>query len=103
MKKLVVILCIAFMATSAFISRPAKSSIYGTIDPTDGAKKVWAISGTDSASAIPSMGKFSIDVDPGTWMVYVEAVKPYKNATVSNILVQENQSTDAGVIKLEQE
>ncbi|HLG41453.1 MAG TPA: hypothetical protein VI461_17365, partial [Chitinophagaceae bacterium] len=79
-----------------------KSSIYGTIDPPDGAQKIWAINGTDSFSAVPVMGKFSLDVKPGNWALKVVAIKPYKDAIVENILVQENQSTDAGVIKLQE-
>ena len=101
MKKLLFILLIAGIALCAFIS-PNKytAGIHGIIDPADGAKRIWAVSGTDSVSTTPSMGNFSVDVRPGTWKVVVEAVRPYKNAVVEGILVQEGQSFDAGVIKL---
>lgn len=99
MKKLAVILSI--IMASAFISPDlVKPGIYGTIEPPDAANKVWAISSQDSVSGVIVGGKFSVDVKPGNWTVVVEALKPYKNAVVSNVLVLENQATDAGVIKL---
>lgn len=101
MKKIAFILCAAFFVMSAFISdKYIKSGISGTIDPPEGAKKVWAISGSDSVSAAPFAGNFSLEVKPGTWSLYVEAAKPYRDALVENIVVQEGQYTDAGVIKL---
>jgi hypothetical protein len=101
MKKLAITLCAGFVAVCAFMSpERVKSGIYGTIDPADGAKKVWAISGTDSISTVPLTGKFSLEVKPGTWKLIVEAVPPLKNAALENILVQEGESADAGVIKL---
>lgn len=101
MKKLVIIACAAFIVMSAFVSLDrVKSGIHGTIDPPDGAKKVWAISGADSVSTVPLNGKFSMEVKPGTWKLIVEAVAPYKNTMIDNILVQEGQPADAGIIKL---
>jgi hypothetical protein len=101
MKKIALVLCTAFVAICAFISPDhAKSGIYGTIDPAEGAKKVWAISGTDSVSTVPITGKFSLEVKPGTWKLIVEAVPPLKSTQLEGILVQEGQSADAGVIKL---
>ncbi|MEI9810072.1 MAG: carboxypeptidase regulatory-like domain-containing protein [Bacteroidota bacterium] len=101
MKKIIIILCIAFVALCAFvIPGKLKSGIYGSVDPADGARKVWAISGSDTVSAVPLTGKFSLEVKPGTWKLIVEAIAPYKNAVVESVLVQEGQSTDAGVIKL---
>jgi len=104
MKKLIAILFILFIGVSAFIS-PKKqlqvqSGITGIIEPADGAKKVWAIAGTDSIGVIPVNGKFSITVKPGNWTIVVEAVAPYQNATVEGVLVLEGNSTDAGTIKL---
>src|SRR6188768_3917820 len=100
MKKLVFFLFITIIALYAFSPNKVASGIHGIIDPADGAKKVWAISGTDSVSTTPSMGNFSVEVRPGTWKLIVEAVSPYKNALIENILIQDGQSFDAGVIKL---
>jgi len=101
MKKLAITLCTGFIAIFAFVSPDnAKSGIYGSIDPPDGSKRIWAISGTDSVSTVPLTGKFSLEVKPGTWKLIVEAVPPLKNTVVESVLVQEGQSADAGVIKL---
>ncbi|MBC7874529.1 MAG: carboxypeptidase regulatory-like domain-containing protein [Ferruginibacter sp.] len=100
MKKIILILGIAFGAIAFVSPHSLKSGIYGTIEPSEGAKKVWAVSGMDSVSAIPVTGKFSLEVKPGNWALIVEAVKPYKNAIVDNVLVLDGQSTDAGVIRL---
>ncbi len=99
MKKLAIIFSVVMI--SAFSSPgPLKPGIYGTIEPPDAANRVWAISSSDSVSGVIVNGKFNVDVKPGNWTLVVEALKPFKNAVVSNILVLENQSTDAGVIKL---
>ncbi len=99
-------LCVAFaafMVLSAFVPRTTvMSGIHGTVTPAEGAKKVWAISGTDTASIIPVAGNFALDVKPGTWKITVEAAAPYKNAVVEGILVEEGKSADAGEIKLSQ-
>ena len=102
MKKIFIILCITFVAMAAFIVPAKLSGIHGTISPADGGKKVWAIgtSGTDTVSVVPSSGAFSLEVKPGTWKIIVEAAKPYKDATISNITVEEGKYTDAGEIKL---
>ena len=102
MKKIAIILVAVLIIMTAFINHKTYtvSGIQGTISPADGAKKVWAYSGKDTVSVIPSSTGFSIDVKPGTWNVYVEAVKPYKDATVSNVTVEDGRYTDAGEIKL---
>jgi hypothetical protein len=105
MKKLIIFLSVAlFVAISAFNTRTIKPGIQGVIEPQDGAKKVWAIMmGEDSLSAIPVSGKFSIEAKPGTWTLIIEAIKPYKDTVVNNILVLETNATDVGVIKLQKE
>jgi hypothetical protein len=100
MKNSMAFLSLLFIICMAFMTGTFKPGIHGVIDPADGASKVWAIRGTDSISAIPASGKFSMEVSPGNWTILVEAVSPFQNAVVNNIVVLENQSTDAGIIKL---
>lgn len=102
MKKFILFLCAAFIIVSAFIPRDYKSGIQGTIDPPEGAKRIWAVSGMDSASTVPISGRFALEVNAGTWKVFIDAAGPYKNAVLENIIVKEDQVTDAGVIKLSQ-
>jgi uncharacterized GH25 family protein len=100
MKKILLLICTAMIFTTAFINHNFKSGIYGSIDPPDGAKRVWAISGRDSVSVVPATGKFSIELKAGTWKVFVEARDANKNTSIENIVVLDNQFTDVGVIKL---
>lgn len=104
MKRLLLILCGAFVIISAFISPTEyKSGIHGIIDQPQGAKKIWAISGADSISTLAVAGSFSLEVKPGNWKLVVEAVPPYKNVVIEGIVVQAEQSTDIGIIKLKSE
>jgi len=100
MKTILLVVSFASLAIAFIAGKDLKSGINGTIDPPEGARKIWAISGTDSVQGAPLTGAFSIDVKPGNWSLLVEAVSPYKNAVINNILVLESQSTDVGVIKL---
>ncbi len=102
MKQIMGLVCIASFAIGFNARVALKSGIHGTIDPADAARKVWAINGADSFSTIPVSGKFSVEVKPGNWFLLVEGIPPYKNAVMNSILVLDNQSTDAGVIKMEQ-
>ncbi len=85
---------------SAFVGKD-RSGIQGTIDPPEGAKRIWAVSGKDTVAMIPAPGSFLMDVKPGTWKLVVEAVLPYKNAERESIVVVDGQMTDIGLIKLE--
>ena len=101
MKKIAFTLCCAFIIMVAFVAHNRfMSGIRGTISPPDAAKKIWAISGRDTASIVPSSGNFSLDLKPGNWKVYVEAAKPYKDFAVPNIVVENDRYTDLGEIKL---
>lgn len=103
MKKIVFILMVTILILAAYAPvLDIKSGMHGMIEPADGAKKAWAIMGTDSVSTVPVAGGFSLELKPGTWMLVIEAVPPYKNHVIQNIFVQENQSTDVGVLKLTQ-
>lgn len=84
----------------AFMPLHFNPGIHGTIEPADAANKIWAISGRDSVATMPVSGKFTLEVKPGNWTLVVQATSPYKNTVLENIFVQENQSTDVGVIKL---
>ena len=79
-----------------------RSGIQGTIDPPEGGRRIWAVSGKDTVSIIPPPGSFIMDLKPGSWKLVVEAVLPYKNAEREGILVAEGQFTDVGLIKLTQ-
>lgn len=91
---------ISVVLISSFVND--RSGIQGTIDPPEGARRIWAVSGKDTVSIIPSPGSFIMDVKPGSWKLVVEAVLPYKNAERESVLVTDGQITDIGLIKLTQ-
>jgi hypothetical protein len=100
MKNLIGII-ISVLLISSFASMD-RSGIQGTVDPPEGAKRIWAVSGKDTVSIIPAPGGFIMDVKPGSWKLVIEAVLPYKNAERESILVIDGQITDIGLIKLSQ-
>jgi hypothetical protein len=100
MKKILFILFAAILLSAFIPWKKGPTGIQGLIEPADGAKKVWAISGQDTFSVIPAEGKFKVDTKAGMWRLIVEAVPPYKDAAMNEVFVQENQTTDVGVIKL---
>jgi hypothetical protein len=102
MKKNIIILCaVLFIISCAFAAgKNIMSGIHGTVNPADGAAKIWAVSGKDSVAATLSSGSFTIDVKPGTWRLYVTAIKGYKSTAVENIIVDTDRYTDVGEIKL---
>ena len=104
MKNTSVIFCILIFLIGAFIpARHSLSSVYGSIEPEDAAKKVLAINGKDSLAVVPQAGKFSVALSAGNWKLYFQAEKPFKDVTVENIRVEEGRSTGAGVIYLKKE
>ena len=92
---------VSIILVSSFASK-FRSGIQGTIDPPEGAKRIWAVSGKDTVSIIPAPGTFIMDLKPGSWKLVVEAVLPYKNAERDAILVTDGEITDVGLIKLSQ-
>jgi len=87
-----------FFAFSTFQS----GGIKGTVTPPEGAKEVWAVSGTDTLKAPITNGAFEIsNAKAGTYKVLVDAADPYKDAVKDGIQVADGQPTDVGEIKLE--
>jgi len=98
MKKIAITAGAVCIILTAFITRT--SGIHGTVSPADGAKKVWALRGRDTVTAMPFAGTFTLNVKPGNWQLQVEAIKPYKDVVIKNIIVEEGRYTDAGEVKL---
>ena len=104
MKKIAIILFCAMLLLTAFVSYgDFMSGIRGTISPADGAIKIWAINGKDSASIAAPSGIFTLDLKPGNWKLYIQAAKPYKDVTVPTIYVDKDRYYDVGEIKLVKE
>ncbi len=79
-----------------------ESSITGKVTPADAADAVWAISAADSTKGTISSGAFTIQVKPGTYKVIVDAKDPYKDVTLENLEVKQDEPLDVGEIVLQQ-
>lgn len=102
MKRFIIICGIilsAMLAASALHKN--ETSITGRVTPIDGANIAWAISSKDSLSSNVVNGIFSFSVKPGNYRVIIDALEPYKDATVENVSVKEGQTVDVGEIILQ--
>lgn len=81
-------------------------SITGTLLPLSTQAWVYAIRGNDTvASAIPEStnGRFLMrGIEPGTYMVAIDAPSGYRDTTLQNIIVNNAQVTNVGTITLQQ-
>lgn len=103
MKKTIATLIVIVIAVASLhaVRVMRQSSISGKISPADAAEVVIAINGTDSLKVKPSEGAFNFIVQPGAWKVWIDAKKPYKDATL-DADVKEGETTQLGEIKLQQ-
>ncbi|MEP7111613.1 MAG: hypothetical protein ABI760_26695 [Ferruginibacter sp.] len=104
MKKSILKFCAAGLVVLGFVAMKeiAPATISGKISPAEAADAVWAIKETDSVKAtVSSEGTFQVEVKPGTWKLVVSAKAPYRNAEVNQVIVTDDNNTDAGEIKLE--
>ena len=93
------ILSVSVAALFAFTKMQA--SITGKVSPGEGAETVWAVSATDSTKATVSSGTFTLNVKPGTYKVIVDAKEPYKDVTLENLEVKQDQPLNVGEIVLQ--
>jgi len=80
-----------------------EGGIQGKVTPSEGAKEVVAVTGTDTLRSQLSNGTFVFsNVKKGTYTIWVKANAPYKDASVENVAVTDSATTDIGEIKLQQ-
>ncbi|MBO9635397.1 MAG: hypothetical protein J7578_19980 [Chitinophagaceae bacterium] len=77
------------------------ASVTGSIQPSYGAQSIWAIQGKDTTKVYSENGAFTCSLKPGTWKLRIAARSPLKDRDVE-VLVQDRQTTDIGVITLHQ-
>ena len=78
-----------------------QTSIVGRVNPVDGAVSARAIAAKDTVFSNIVNGGFGFTVKPGTYQVFIDAVRPYKDAVLENIMVKEDQTVDVGEITLQ--
>ncbi|MFC0775860.1 MULTISPECIES: carboxypeptidase-like regulatory domain-containing protein [Terrimonas] len=100
-KKMLTCGIIAASVAGLFAFTTTQSSITGKVTPADGAESVWAVSGTDTAKGTISGGAFTLEVKPGTYKLTVDAKDPYKDVTLENLEVKQDQPLDVGEVVLQ--
>ena len=80
----------------------AKNSgfIKGTVYPVNSSESVIAINGKDSIRSRNTNGYFGMKVKPGMWKVVVSNRARGKNVVRENLLVNEGQNINLGVIRI---
>jgi hypothetical protein len=94
-------IAVASVAGLFAFTNTAQTAITGKVVPGEGAETVWAISATDSTKGTVSSGTFTLDVKPGTYKVIVDAKDPYKDVTLENLEVKQDQPLNVGEIVLQ--
>jgi hypothetical protein len=78
-----------------------QTSIVGRVNPVDGATSARAIAAKDTVFSNIVNGGFSFSVKQGNYQVFIDAVRPFKDAVLENISVKEDQTVDVGEITLQ--
>ncbi len=97
-------LALAAIAFGAFaFTDNVEGSITGKVRPADGASEAWAIQGSDTLKTAVSDGAFTFNgARAGTYTVIIDAKDPFKDATLSDVKVEDGKATDLGEISLQQ-
>jgi hypothetical protein len=105
MKKNILALVAIALVTILLVSfTPQRvGSVRGTVNPADAATQVWLVSEKDTFHASIRNGGFEFTgVKPGTCMLIVDAIAPYKTTIRTGIEVFEGSETNVGEILLDQ-
>lgn len=78
------------------------TTLTGHATPAEAVAGVMAVNEKDTVRAAASQGAFALKVKPGSWKIIVSVRAPFKNAVLERVQVKEGQTTDIGMIKLEQ-
>lgn len=104
MKKLSAIVCLliaVFFVFAAFMPQRT-GTVNGRVLPADGASQVWLLTPRDTLHGTLKNGAFEIaGVRPGSCVLVIDALAPYKRTVRSGIEVYEGSVTNVGEIALE--
>ena len=103
MKKLVTgMIIVGLIGMMAWTFAGTKTVILGKVNPPDGAELVWVLGEKDSLKSGISSGQFYFDVKPGKYKLLVDALPPYKDVLLENLVVAQDETIDVGEIILKQ-
>lgn len=75
-------------------------TISGRIMPAMGLRKVWLIQDFDTLAVNQQAGAFKINVKPGSYNIWVDAVAPYQDLRLDSILLEEEGTRNLGELHL---
>jgi hypothetical protein len=78
-----------------------QTSITGRISPAEAADVICVIDMRDTLKTALVWGGFFLPVKPGTYKLFVSAKAPYKNASLGNVEVKQNQALNVGELILQ--
>ena len=102
MKKLITGTILSGLVLIAWTFAGTKTVILGKVNPPDGAEVVWILGEKDSLKSGTSAGQFYFDVKPGKYKLLVDALPPYKDVLLENLVVAQDETIDVGEIILKQ-
>ena len=104
MKKLSAIICLLLGLVFLFAAfTPQRTgTVTGKVLPADGASQVWLLTPRDTLHGSLKNGAFEIaGVRPGSCILVVDALAPYKKTVRGGIEVYEGSITNVGEIAIE--
>lgn len=105
MKKNILALVVIALVTLVLVSfAPQRvGSVKGSVNPADAATQAWLISDKDTLHTVIKNGGFEFTgVKPGSCMLIIDAIEPYKRTARTGIEVFEGSETNVGEIILDQ-
>lgn len=78
-----------------------QTSITGKISPAEAADVICVIDAKDTLKTAIVWGNFSLPVKPGTYKLFVNAKAPYKNVSLGNLEIKQNQALNVGELILQ--
>lgn len=102
MNKFIVVVSIVAIVLLLAFTRTWNSPVKGTVNPSNAAVRAWVFSSGDTANSSVNQGNFQINnVKPGTYVLVVEGIAPYRNTVKDGIVVVDGQPTDVGTIEMQ--
>ncbi|HEY4110155.1 hypothetical protein [Puia sp.] len=103
MRNAMVQLCLVIIGISSIhaVKLLQTSSFHVRTYPLDAADRVWAVQGRDSVEMMNINGEYILrSINPGHWLISVEANEPYRNARFDVSDVKPGMDVDLGEIRL---
>ena len=102
MHKFIIVISIAGIVLLLAFTKTWNSPVKGAVNPSNSAIRAWVFSSGDTSNATVDQGNFQINnVKPGTYVLVVEGIPPYRNTVKDGIVVVDGQPTDVGTIEMQ--